>query len=119
MQRRTPLSRLFKILCGLIALCVVWLVVAFFEYRHERGIAKAAINTVGELQVGYSTQGQAEVMLTPYAKFRVKGLEKGIQLAFVNRRWLEPLSPAHVRAGRGGLLRKPPSGVAAVSRVGP
>jgi len=91
MQRPTLLSRLLRILSVLIALCAAWLVVAFFEYRHERSIAKAAINTVGELQVGYSTQGQAEVMLTPYAKFRVKGLERGIQLAFVNRRWLEPL----------------------------
>ena len=91
MQRRTSLSRLFRVLFVLVALGAVWLLVAFFEYLHERNLANAAIRTVGEIQVGYSTQGQAEVMLTPYAKYRVKGLENGIQLAFVNRRWLEPL----------------------------
>jgi hypothetical protein len=80
MRRRTTLSRLFRVLFVLIAICAVWLAVAFFEYLHERKLAKAAVQTVGELQVGYSTQGQAEALLTPYAKFRVQGLENGIQL---------------------------------------
>ena len=90
MQRLTS-SPLFKVLFALIAIGVIWFAAAFFEYLYERNIAKAAIRTVGELQVGYSTQGQAELMLSPYAKFRVPGLENAIQLAFVNRRWLEPV----------------------------
>jgi hypothetical protein len=90
MQRTLP-SRLFKVLFGLIAICALWLLAAFFEYLHERNLAKAAIRTVGDIQVGHSTQNQAEVMLTPYQKFRVPGPENAYQLAFVNRRWLEPL----------------------------
>ena len=70
MQRLTSSPR-FKVLFSLIAIGVIWFAAAFFEYLYERNIAKAAIRTVGELQVGYSTQGQAELMLSPYAKFRV------------------------------------------------
>ena len=91
MQRRSFPSRLFRVLFVLIAVCALWLAAAFFEYRHERNLANAAIRTVGDIQVGHSTQAQAEVMLSPYAKFQVKGLNNAIQLAFVNRRWLEPV----------------------------
>lgn len=89
MQRTLP-SRLFSLLLVLIAIAAVWFLAAFFQYRHERNLAKAAIQTVGELQVGYTAQGQAEVMLTPYTKYRVQGLANAVELAFVNRRWLEP-----------------------------
>ena len=91
MQRRTLLSTLLTFLLVLIALAAIWLAVAFFEYRHERNIASAAIRTFGDIRVGESTQNEAEMMLKPYEKFQVPGLHKGIQLAFVNRRWLEPL----------------------------
>ena len=91
MQRRSLPSRLFKFLFALIAVGVIWLAVAFSEYLYERNLAKAAIHTVGDIQVGYSTQAQSELMLSPYAKFRVKGLENAIRLAFVNRRWLQPV----------------------------
>ena len=91
MQRRTLPSTLLKLLLVLIAVAAIWLAVAFFEYRHERNIANAAIRTFGDIRVGESTQNEAEMMLRPYAKFQVPGLHKGIQLAFVNRRWLEPL----------------------------
>ena len=90
MQQRT-LSRLFAILLALIAIGAVWLAAAFFEYVHERNLAQAAIHAVGNLQVGDSTQGDAEIALSPYAKYRVGGLHNAIQLAFVNRRWLEPV----------------------------
>jgi hypothetical protein len=90
MQRLTS-SWLFKVLFALIAVGVVWLAAAFFEYRYERNLAKAAIRTVGDIQVGYSTQALTELMLKPYAKFRVGGSDNAIQLAFVNRRWLQPL----------------------------
>jgi hypothetical protein len=91
MRRLTFLSSLLKVLFALFAICVIWLGAAFFEYLHERNLAQAAIRTVGDIQVGYSTQGQTELMLAPYAKFQVHGLQNGIELAFVNRRWLEPL----------------------------
>jgi hypothetical protein len=92
MQRLTS-SPLFKVLFALIAIGGLWLAAAFFEYLYERNLAKAAIRTVGDVKVGYSTQAQTELMLTPYAKFREPGLENTIQLAFVNRRWLEPVRP--------------------------
>ncbi len=91
MQRLTFSSPLFKVLFAWIALCVIWFAAAFFEYLYERNLAKAAIRTVGDIQVGYSTQALTEVKLAPYAKFRVPGPENAIQLAFVNRRWLQPL----------------------------
>lgn len=91
MQRRTFTSPLFKVLYALVAVCVIWFAVAFFEYLYERNLAKAAIRTVGELQVGDATQAQTELMLSPYAKFQVRGSGSSIQLAFVNRRWLQPL----------------------------
>src|SRR6185437_15039703 len=47
--------------------------------------------TVGEIQVGYTTRAQSDIMLNRYAKFRVPGLNNAIELAFVNRRWLEPV----------------------------
>jgi hypothetical protein len=90
MQRLTS-SPLFKVLFALIALCVLWFAAAFFEYLYERNIAKAAISTVGNIQVGHSTQAQTELMLSPYAKFQVRGSGSAIELAFVNRRWLRPL----------------------------
>ena len=87
-----PLSSpLFKLLYGLIAVALIWVAAAFFEYRHERNLAKATIRTVADIRVGYTTQAQAEDLLSPYEKFRVKGPDNAIQLAFVNRRWLEPL----------------------------
>jgi hypothetical protein len=91
MQQRSFPSRLFKVLSVLIAIGALWLLAAFFEYRHERNLANAAIRTVGDIQVGHSTQNQAEVMLSPYAKFRVPGSGSAIELAFVNRRWLQPV----------------------------
>ena len=91
MQRRTFTSPLFKVLYALVAVCVIWFAVAFFEYLYERNLAKAAIRTVGELQVGDATQAQTELMLSPYAKFQVRGSGSSIQLAFVNRRWLQPV----------------------------
>jgi hypothetical protein len=75
----------------LIAIGGLWFAAAFFEYLYERNLAKSAISAVGDVKVGYSTQAQTELMLTPYAKFREPGLENTIQLAFVNRRWLEPV----------------------------
>src|SRR6202012_2815894 len=90
MQRLTS-TPLFKVLLSLIAIGVIWFAAAFFEYLYERNIAKAAIRTVGEIQVGHSTQSQTEVMLSPYSKFQVGGLNTAIQLEFVNRRWLQPL----------------------------
>ena len=42
-----------------------------------------------------------------------------ILVGAADRRRLEPVSPAHVRAGRGSLLRKPSPGVAAVPRFWP
>lgn len=90
MQRLTS-SPLFKLVFALIVVCAVWFATAFFEYLYERNIAKAAIRTVGEIQVGYSTQALTELKLAPYAKFRVPGSDNAIELAFVNRRWLQPL----------------------------
>jgi hypothetical protein len=89
MQRLTS-SALFKALLVLITLAAIWVLAAYLQYRHERNLAQAAIRTVGQIQVGHSTRSQADVMLTPYAKFRVHGPENAIELAFVNRRWLEP-----------------------------
>jgi hypothetical protein len=90
-MQRLISSPLFKVLFALIAICVVWFAAAFFEFLYERNLAKAAIRTVGDIQVGYSTQALTELKLAPYAKFRVPGSENSIELAFVNRRWLEPV----------------------------
>jgi len=90
MQRTLP-STLLKVFLVLIALGAVWLAVGFFEYLHERKVANAAIRTVGDIKVGESTQEEAELMLKQYAQFQVPGVHKAIQLAFVNRRWLEPV----------------------------
>ena len=90
MQRLTSSPR-FKVLFSLIAIGVIWFAAAFFEYLYERNIAKAAIRTVGDIQVGHSTQAQTELLLSPYAKFRVHGVGSAIELAFVNRRWLQPV----------------------------
>jgi hypothetical protein len=90
-MQRTFTSRLFKIFLILIAVCALWLTAAFFEYLYERNLANAAIRTVGDIRVGYSTQAQTELMLAPYAKFQVRSPGNAIQLAFVNRRWLQPL----------------------------
>lgn len=91
MQRLTFTSTLFKVLVTLVVVGVIWVAVAFFQYLHERNVAQAAIRSVGELKVGYSTQAETELMLSRYARFRVHGSDNVIQLAFVNRRWLEPV----------------------------
>lgn len=91
MQRLTFPSSLFKVLVTLIVVGVIWVAVAFFQYLHERNVAQAAARTVGQLKVGYSTQAETAIMLSPYARFRVPGPDNAIELAFVNRRWLEPV----------------------------
>lgn len=84
-------SPLFKLLYGLVAVALIWVAAAYFEYRHERNLAKAAISTIADIQVGHSTQSEAQVLLSPYARFQMHGPDNSIQLAFVNRRWLEPI----------------------------
>jgi len=78
-----------RVLLVLAGVTVLWLSVAKLEQVRERKLVISASETVGALQLGSTTQAQAQDSLRKYSAFRTTGLDDdAIQLEFENRRWL-------------------------------